>query len=576
MTSTHQEKQPIDDLLSRLLDDKLDDGEREQLMDLLQYDPDARELYHEHIALHAMLHWIDCEPLEHVADESPLVRMAPSDTLPTSRTPILGFLGDAIHSTMSYSFDGWPLAYLVATVIVVTGLVFGGLISVPTVTQVARESAFPVEFWRNAAAPKVGRITATLDCSWADGSPVARDGDYVSIGRPFALDAGLLEITYETGAKVILQGPVTYAVASANSGFLSSGKLVGKMTTEKAKGFAVGTPTATVVDLGTEFGVEVDDQGGTRSHVFAGTVRVMLTGTDSASQSQTMDLHANDSVSIEKKSDAVAGVTTVRGVAEPERFVRSEELAKAVNRQKLQPFTRWQSHAEAMRRDPALVVFYDFQQRADSPEVLHAEANGSVSPLDGVIQGATWGSGRVHGKQALHFDGNQASVRVNLPSRMTQMTLATWVTIESINSNDLSCGLLMSDGWVQSANAAEKVHWQIGPGGELFFGSCVWDGMKTSPVLPWQEWGANRWRHVAAVADPAHQKAYCYLDGKEVLAGALPDTFAATFGSALIGSWQVEDGGISRVFHGRMDELLILSRAMTDREIKELYESGKR
>ena len=37
-----------------------------------------------------------------------------------------------------------------------------------------------------------------------------------------------MEITYDTGAKVILQGPVTYEVES-NGGYLSVGKLTGKL-----------------------------------------------------------------------------------------------------------------------------------------------------------------------------------------------------------------------------------------------------------------------------------------------------------------------------------------------------------
>ena len=41
--------------------------------------------------------------------------------------------------------------------------------------------------------------------------------------------------------------------------------------------FAVRTPTATVTDLGTEFGVEVANRG-PRPHVFRGSVRVQAAG----------------------------------------------------------------------------------------------------------------------------------------------------------------------------------------------------------------------------------------------------------------------------------------------------------
>ena len=44
-----------------------------------------------------------------------------------------------------------------------------------------------------------------VDCKWNGGSRV-------SLGQKCHLASGLMEITYDTGAKVILQGPVTYEV----------------------------------------------------------------------------------------------------------------------------------------------------------------------------------------------------------------------------------------------------------------------------------------------------------------------------------------------------------------------------
>ena len=96
-----------------------------------------------------------------------------------------------------------------------------------------------------------------------------------------------MEISYDSGAKVILQGPVRYEVESAAGGFLSVGKLTAKVESAKqqaaiskspnlqiSKLFVVKTPTATVTDLGTEFGVEVSKSGTTETHVFVGKIRV--------------------------------------------------------------------------------------------------------------------------------------------------------------------------------------------------------------------------------------------------------------------------------------------------------------
>ena len=57
----------------------------------------------------------------------------------------------------------------------------------------------------------------------------------VSLGDKFALASGLMEITYDTGAKVILQGPVTYEVES-NGGYLAVGKLTGKLEKKVVSG----------------------------------------------------------------------------------------------------------------------------------------------------------------------------------------------------------------------------------------------------------------------------------------------------------------------------------------------------
>ena len=74
----------------------------------------------------------------------------------------------------------------------------------------------------------VGQITGLVDCTFSsnrDILPPPSSFAYVPLGRRYKLDSGLMEITYDTGAKIILQGPVIFEVESANGGFLSVGKL---------------------------------------------------------------------------------------------------------------------------------------------------------------------------------------------------------------------------------------------------------------------------------------------------------------------------------------------------------------
>jgi hypothetical protein len=232
----------------------------------------------------------------------------------------------------SYSFSGWPVAYLVATVIFGIGLVVGALVHVSQPVQhVQSTPTFTTPSARNSSI--VGRITATVDCVFDNDqcrmlnaelqaqktdihhSSFITQHSLVHLGDKFTLSSGLMEISYDTGAKVILQGPVSYEVESRDGGYLSVGKLTAKLEQKsEVRGqrsesanqkseiinpkFAVRTPTAIVTDLGTEFGVEVDNQGATTSHVFRGSVRVQATSNDGRVEGEARVLHENESARV--------------------------------------------------------------------------------------------------------------------------------------------------------------------------------------------------------------------------------------------------------------------------------------
>jgi hypothetical protein len=156
------------------------------------------------------------------------------------------------------------------------------------------------------------------------------------LGDRIGLKSGLLEITYDTGAVVILQGPVRYEVESPVGGYLSLGKLtarlgkksevrgqkseVGGLRSESDnQQFAIRTPTALVTDLGTEFGVEVDRQGVTKSHVFRGLVRVQAIAPEGKVKDDGRLLHENESARVERGGKGSILVMPVTGAAE---FIR--------------------------------------------------------------------------------------------------------------------------------------------------------------------------------------------------------------------------------------------------------------
>jgi len=182
--------------------------------------------------------------------------------------PVLGFLGSAVHGIAEFLSRPIPLSYLIAS------LFLGSLLALFAVWMV------PSVFDRVTPGPPrqtevfVAQLTGSVAAEWASPGPEYRPGHQLPVGKRLELSSGLVEITYHTGATVVLEGPSTYEIDSANGGFLRAGQLTAKADTEAAKGFTVRTPTATVADLGTEFAVEVAREDQTEVVVFEGAVRL--------------------------------------------------------------------------------------------------------------------------------------------------------------------------------------------------------------------------------------------------------------------------------------------------------------
>ena len=274
-------------------------------------------------------------------------------TRPAPAPPVLGLLGGAWHGTVGYFSSGWPLAYLVATVIFGVGLLIGSRIPVSQPAQIAEQPLPPSRLFSEPKKELVGRITGMVDCRWVQSpesrvqSPesVSRLSSLVSLSDRFVLSSGLMEITYDTGAKVILQGPVTYEIESpARAALLSVGKLTARLDKRSEISdpksqvpspktqvpnplFSVRTPTAIVTDLGTEFGVEVSKGGSTTSHVFRGSVKVQRLGVATETEGSAIVLRENESVQTQKIEDPKGfGVVLCRVNVDPAIFVRRVAL----------------------------------------------------------------------------------------------------------------------------------------------------------------------------------------------------------------------------------------------------------
>jgi ferric-dicitrate binding protein FerR (iron transport regulator) len=181
-----------------------------------------------------------------------------------------------------------------ALAILLMVMLFGGLLIWQLSTlprqQVVQQPKPPIQ---NPKAPIQNRIVARLEgarnAMWDE--TAWQPGSELRAGQRLILNQGIVEIALESGAKVIVEGPAEFGVGghrgaavvgksdvgntaangrdqapvnnSENACLLAYGKLVAHVPNE-ARGFTVYTPTHDIVDLGTEFGVEVKAEGGRR------------------------------------------------------------------------------------------------------------------------------------------------------------------------------------------------------------------------------------------------------------------------------------------------------------------------
>lgn len=147
--------------------------------------------------------------------------------------------------------------------------------------QLRPEPAAPTTAGRTnpTPVPAAARITGMIGVEWSDaGRSPGIDPGSVAAER-IAFDTGLVELTYASGVRVMIEGPADFSVTGAGSCRMDDGKLVARVP-PGAEGFTVDYGNGRVVDLGTEFAMEVRDGGKLELGVFDGEVELHLPGDD--------------------------------------------------------------------------------------------------------------------------------------------------------------------------------------------------------------------------------------------------------------------------------------------------------
>lgn len=212
------------------------------------------------------------------------------------------------HSTSARFRRSLMLAASLAGVAMVSSLLTQKWFSGPAST-VAQPSTVPGE-------ATLARITSTLNCRWAEPTRGAGYGAELRAGDQLILQAGVAEVTFNSGVRILLEGPATLDLHDATEAVLVDGRLAATIPSS-AQQPMLRVDRFTAFQPGSEFGLLATEVGGGEVHVFSGNVSATLTDEGGATL-QTLDVGQFEGLRM-----APAARTMTKFEAQGDQFVRS-------------------------------------------------------------------------------------------------------------------------------------------------------------------------------------------------------------------------------------------------------------
>jgi len=533
MSLSDRETLELNELCSAAVDGSLTSMQRVRLEQMLAESEDARQFYVMAMDLSASL--------GHYAGE---MQMDAADAK-----------GYGLHLWESNSVRWAALAAAVA--IGLTWWLVGGSMEVGTKTAVADASEY------------VARLTGASKIAWPSGAIALEPGDFLHRGQRLKLDGGLAEVTFDSGAVVLLEGPAVFDITSAWDSTLRLGAIKVKVP-EQALGFRVSNRAVEVVDIGTEFSMVADDQGNADVLVLQGEVEAMPRNQE---DSETILLQVNESRHFARS-----------GVSESERSldIKSRfDTERALDRSSVPPkYVYWSFDELLGKVSPAKSFGIP---RAESGMTLLAAS--PSARLASVVEGFR--------KQALRFDGQLfARAKFQELSRSFPSTIAFWLKVPENAPLSRAYSMVAWRGDDERL-ASRPVHigWNRhpmeGPLGAIRTDFSGGHAMGTTPLRD------GRWHHIAVIMlvgdDPIIPvQVKQYVDGRLESNTITPGPKRSVRRNVLAASSNSLDtadklwlgcrlgaaGPKTERFLGEMDELIVLDRGIDPAEVVQLMDGN--
>ena len=430
--------------------------------------------------------------------------------------------------------------------------------------------------WKKAGEPdrpvssSLAVLTHSADPVWAEGDPGRQNGEGLNAGW-LKLKSGAVQLEFSRGARVVLEGPAELQLVNDNEAYLRNGKLRAHVP-DPAHGFTVRSQGFSVVDHGTEFGMNLPLAGNPQVHVFKGLVALQR------GQAVEQELRKDQAVQID--GDRVKEIP-----ARIDQFLSDEELARRERASVHGRLVAWRAASRTLSDHPAALVYLDFEGDRGWARNIPNRAWQAIPEAPASMVGCDFADGRWPGKGAVEFNRPDDRLRLTVPGGYQSMTLIAWVRVDSLPDRPQS--LVMADGM-----GTGDVHWYLSRWGEVGFAVHIgkkddptgWRYHHTQPLITAENLGA--WVCLASAYDGSTDTVTHYFNGQPVGADHLGVRTLLQLDTFEIGNWALRpgeqrwagvvprgNGDSARNLHGRIDELAIFSAPLSSDEVRQIYEA---
>ena len=439
---------------------------------------------------------------------------------------------------------GWLMPLAAAAAVMVTGLAWWFWPRAGEPIAAESGSGSPV-------SSQVAVVTQVVDAQWEDEG--FQTNDRVPMGR-FSLKAGLVRLQFLSGATVVIEGPAELELTSDHGAEVSSGLVTAKVP-PVAEGFTLTTAGWRAVDRGTVFGIDARSPERTEVHVIEGKVD-MHHGTDAAVRST---LTTGQTARLTAKA-------LVEQAAATAQFPREADVIDRAARASQSQLEAWKLRSDALAADPSLVLYLDFEATDAERGIIRNRAPGAGPRSDATVIGGEWTQGRWPGKGAVAFQRVGDLIRTSLGTRLDAATFIVSLRIEP--ESPLTQTILLTPDV-----GPGQLYWLIaghekpnrGNGAVFIKTDDQRRDLRFSSGRPIKRAVLGQWHTFAVVHDPANRRVRHYLDGALVKENPLDDAHPLKLRQLVIGNWGFTTQ--PRNLSGRMDELAVYNRALSDAEI---------